>query len=78
MTEDALPPSGNVPVVVRSGARNARLVVDQRVALPKAKRFRRVGVVELSAEKGVVITVRNAGTDGFVILDALQVVAVRE
>ena len=40
--------------------------------------LRRVGEVELSAKGEATITIRNTGTDGFVILDALQVVAVRE
>jgi hypothetical protein len=37
-----------------------------------------VGTVELTGEAETVITLSNTGTDGFVILDALQLVEKRD
>lgn len=65
-----------VPVLVFSGSSRKELHVDQTLALPPGQRFRPVGVVELTSGVESTISVRNAGTDGFVILDALQLVAV--
>jgi len=62
----------NVPLVIQNGPRRTEIVVDQTTALPSGQRFRSVKVVELSADKDTVITISNTGTDGFVILDALQ------
>ena len=62
-----------VPVVVVSGDNQTTLTVDQTKALPSGKLFRPIGVVELSAGEST-ITVSNTGGDGFVILDAFQLV----
>ncbi|WP_240928160.1 FAD-dependent oxidoreductase [Thalassoroseus pseudoceratinae] len=65
-----------VPVIVKSGDTQVTLKVDQRKPLPSGKHFRPIGTVKLSADEDTIIQVTNAGTKGFVILDALQLVAV--
>lgn len=63
-----------VPVTVQSGAHKADFIVDQTQPLPSGQPFRRIGQVELAAGMETVITITNKGTEGFVILDALQLV----
>lgn len=62
-----------VPVVVKSGSHEKTIKVDQTVALPKGEAFRPIGRCRLDGEVETTITVSNAETDGFVILDAIQV-----
>lgn len=79
MTYSAHPTrASNVPVIVNSGKQQSRLSVDQRQALPSGQLFRPLGVVELTADVPCSITLSNADTDGFVILDALQLVRQEE
>jgi hypothetical protein len=61
-----------VPVVIESSGHTTQLTVDQTQPLPAGEAFRSVGTVELGGE--TTITLRNADTDGFVILDAFQLV----
>lgn len=61
-----------VPLEIESGGRTTVMTVDQTRPLPPGEAFRSIGVVELDG--GTTITLRNRGTDGFVILDALQLV----
>ncbi len=63
-----------VPVTVQSGTHKTALTVDQTVPLPKGDPFRSIGTVELSADTETTLTISNTGTQGFVILDALQLV----
>jgi hypothetical protein len=63
-----------VPVEIRSGRHSARILVDQTLSMADGESFRTVGSVELSAEGETTLTVSNDDTDGFVILDALQLV----
>ena len=63
-----------VPVTVTSGRLSTRLAVDQTAPLPAGRAFRRVGVAALEAGVETVLEVSDAGTEGFVILDALQLV----
>jgi hypothetical protein len=67
-----------VPVLVESGDTQSLLNVDQRVALPKGEAFRKVGVVRLEAGVETELTISNKDADGFVILDALQLIPVQE
>ena len=62
----------NVPVVVTSGPHTTTLTVDQTEPLPRGELFRPIGMVELKADAESTITIANSDTDGFVILDALQ------
>ena len=61
-----------VPVVITSGPHQKRIAVDQTQPLPSGQLFRTVGTVQLLGDVETVITVSNSGTDGFVIVDALQ------
>ena len=65
----------NVPVRITQGARAFDILVDQTEPLPAREAFRTVGEVELKAGETVTVEVSNRGTQGFVILDALQVLA---
>jgi hypothetical protein len=60
-----------VPVMIQSGGRRTELTVDQTKPLPAGETFRSIGTAELDGE--TTITLTNKETDGFVILDALQV-----
>lgn len=62
----------NVPVVVESAGRKTEITVDQTQPLPPGEAFRRIGEMDLEAGIESTLTIRNIGTDGFVILDALQ------
>ena len=70
--------ASRVPVEVRSGDTVARLDVDQRAALPSGEVFRVVGRVQLATGCESTIRVDCAQANGFVILDALQLVPVGE
>ncbi len=61
-----------VPIIIESGGKTTSIIVDQTQPLPAGEAFRSIGVVELKGE--TTITLRNAETEGFVILDALQLV----
>lgn len=63
-----------VPVTIESGTRRFEFVVDQTQRLPAGAAFRSLGRVELESGVESVLTIRNRGTDGFVIVDALQLV----
>jgi hypothetical protein len=68
----------NVPVSVSSGSRRKDFVVDQTVSLPKGKHFRPIDTVELVADTETVIQITNSNTIGFVILDALQLLPIKQ
>ena len=65
-----------VPVQVTWGDHTTNFAVDQTQSLPEGEHFRAIGKVALPAERECTITVGNGGTNGFVIVDALQLVAV--
>lgn len=67
-----------VPVKVASGTEQATLTVDQTRRLPVGKRFREIGTVRLQGDTESTITVSNDQTDGFVILDAIQLLPIAE
>ncbi|HEV7280263.1 MAG TPA: FAD-dependent oxidoreductase [Pirellulaceae bacterium] len=60
-----------VPVTVRSGDRETALFVDQRLPLDANDRFRTIATLDLSAGETSVV-IENRGTDGFVVVDAVQ------
>lgn len=62
----------NVPYVIESGAKRTVFTVDQTIPLPPGELFRSVGTVDLSGENEAIVTVSNKDTDGFVILDGIQ------
>ena len=63
-----------VSLSIASGDYRKTLSVDQTVPLPASSPFRALETVGLSADSETKITISNAGTTGFVILDALQLV----
>jgi hypothetical protein len=67
----------NVPVVISSGPHKMTLTVDQTTPLPSGKLFRPIDTVDLQADVETAITITNANTNGFVILDALQLLPVK-
>jgi hypothetical protein len=64
-----------VPLTIQNGKTVVELFVDQTQPLPAGEAFRSIDKVELQKDLETTITIRNADTDGFVILDALQLVA---
>ncbi len=64
-----------VPLSIQNGQTVVELFVDQTQLLPAGEAFRSIGKVELQKDLETTITLRNRETDGFVILDALQLVA---
>ncbi|OYW31761.1 MAG: xanthan lyase [Chthoniobacter sp. 12-60-6] len=63
-----------VPVTIECGGRRTDITVDQTQPLDAGEALRAIGSVQLEGDVETVITVSNAGTDGFVILDALQLI----
>ncbi|HYE18250.1 MAG TPA: FAD-dependent oxidoreductase [Tepidisphaeraceae bacterium] len=64
----------NVPVVVRSGGRETTLTADQTRPLAPGDPFRTIGTVDLAADGETTVTISNEKTNGFVIVDAVQLV----
>ncbi len=63
-----------VPVTIQCGGRKTDITVDQTQPLAAGEAFRTIGSVQLDGGVETVITISNPGTDGFVILDALQLI----
>ena len=61
-----------VPVTIECGGSKTDLTVDQTQPLAAGEAFRTIGSIQLDGRVETVITVSNTGTDGFVIMDALQ------
>ncbi|QDU26607.1 ribulose-1,5-biphosphate synthetase [Anatilimnocola aggregata] len=64
--------ANNVPVTVTSGSATKTLTVDQTKPLPAGKLFRPIDTIDLQAEVETTISISNANTVGFVIVDAIQ------
>ncbi len=64
----------NVPVKIVSGPHQTELVVDQTEPLPAGQAFRPLGTVSLQKDVETRITIENRDTNGFVIVDAVQLV----
>jgi hypothetical protein len=65
----------NVPVSIRHAGGLARATINERTAPPIDKTFRSVGMFRFGSE--AVIEISNAGTDGYVVIDAVQLVPVK-
>lgn len=63
-----------VPVTIQNDGRKTDIIVDQTRPLAAGEAFRTIGSVQLDSGVETVITVSNSGTEGFVILDALQLI----
>ncbi|MBI5775338.1 MAG: FAD-dependent oxidoreductase [Verrucomicrobia bacterium] len=66
-----------LPLTVQSGGRKTEFTVDQTQRLPAGQAFRSLGTIELTRDIETAITLSNTGTDGFVILDALQLLLIQ-
>ncbi len=66
-----------VPVTIKSGGQETSLTFDQTQPLPANEIFRSAGIVTLSADGETLVTLNNSGTDGFVIIDAIQLLIVK-
>jgi hypothetical protein len=64
--------ANKVPLLIQNGTDTVEIFVDQTLPIPSGEAFRSIGRVLLQKGLETTITLRNAGTDGFVILDALQ------
>jgi hypothetical protein len=64
--------AANVPVVIEQGIWKTALTVDQQKNPEIDGMFHSLGTYQLEKEKPVTITIKNEGTDGYVIVDAVQ------
>jgi len=69
--------ASNVPVTIESADGKRTVSVDERTRPPIDGTFVSLGVYRFTPEKEAVVTVRNDGTDGFVVIDAVQLLAVK-
>ena len=72
----AYPPNANraskVAVEITHAGGRETIFVDQRKTPAIDERFHRLGRFDFSADQPAVVTVSNAGADGFVVVDAVQ------
>jgi len=64
----------NVPVTVEDADGSKTVTVNQKVAPPVEKYFVSLGTYRFEAGKPAAVTVSNEGTNGYVIIDAVQVI----
>jgi hypothetical protein len=64
----------NVPVTVEDADGSKTVTVNQKVAPPVEKYFVSLGTYRFEAGKAGAVTVSNEGTNGYVIIDAVQVI----
>lgn len=69
--------ASNVPVTVEHAAGKTTVKINQRKRAPIDKLFKTVGAFEFKAGKQYTVEISNAHTDGYVILDAVQLVPAR-
>ncbi len=62
----------NVPIMVKRGEVEARFSVNQRRKPELDRVFTKITTLKLDQKEDVWVTVENAGTDGFVVVDAIQ------
>jgi hypothetical protein len=67
----------NVSVSIDVSGKSTTVIVDQRIPPPIDEAFVSLGVFELRANHIVTITISNAGANGYVIADAVQIVPVK-
>jgi hypothetical protein len=65
-----------VPLLIQNGSDSVELFLDQTLPLPPGEAFRGIGRIQLRKGVETTLTLRNTATDGFVILDALQLLPV--
>ena len=69
--------ASNVPVTVDSADGPKTVTVNEKQEPPLDKTFVSLGRYHFSATGGAVVTVSNARTDGFVVIDAVQLLPVK-
>ncbi|MDB6137734.1 MAG: FAD-dependent oxidoreductase, partial [Verrucomicrobiaceae bacterium] len=69
--------ASNVPVLVEHEKGSAAVAVNEKEVPVLDKRFVSLGTYRFSTAKSAVITISNAGTDGFVAIDAVQLLPVK-
>ncbi len=67
-----------VPISIESGAQKTTLTFDQTQPLPAGEAFRSAGFIQLTSEAETKIVISNTGTEGLVILDAIQLIEAKE
>ena len=67
-----------VPITIESGAQKSALSFDQTQPLPAGEAFRSAGLIQLTSDAETKIVISNTGTEGFVILDAIQLIEAKE
>ncbi len=67
-----------VPITIEGGAQKTTLTFDQTQPLFTGEAFRSAGVVKLTSDTKTKIIISNASTEGFVILDAIQLIEAKE
>jgi hypothetical protein len=67
-----------VPITIESGAQKTTLTFDQTQPLPAGEAFRSAGFIQLTSDAETNIVISNTGTEGFVILDAIQLIEAKE
>jgi hypothetical protein len=66
----------NVPVQIETSGRQARVLLDQSVPLPPGDAFRSIAQLDLKTGEPLTITITNHATDGFVIVDGVQILEI--
>ena len=78
----AFPGSGgrasNVPVTIENGGEVYEVIVDQTKSAPILSMLKPIGQFTFQKSQRVVVTISNTKTNGYVIVDALQVISVAE
>ncbi|MBM3359793.1 MAG: hypothetical protein FJY54_19065 [Betaproteobacteria bacterium] len=67
-----------MPITIESGAQKTALNFDQTQPLPAGEAFRSAGFIQLTADAETKVVISNTGTEGFVILDAIQLLEAKE
>lgn len=70
--------ASKVPIIIESGTQKAMLTFDQTQPLPAGEAFRSAGFIQLTSDAETKIIISNTGTEGFVILDAIQLIEAKE
>lgn len=64
--------ASNVAVTVKTTAGSQVIKIDQRKTPPIDGMFTSLGTFQLNPQEGVVVEITNAGTNGYVVVDCLQ------
>ncbi|MFZ4766550.1 MAG: sulfatase-like hydrolase/transferase [Roseimicrobium sp.] len=70
--------ASNVPVTIESAEGAKAVIVNQKLTPKIAGHFISLGTFSFAAGKPALITIRNDGTDGYVAVDAVQLVPVEQ